>query len=247
MPKIYARQIDPEYQDSMLLFYNRQIGENQWEDEYWENVTLTGNRNYRGIETDIFKRVYSVLQSGDLLDELEGIEEKNGYANYDTATEAINDMLYPEKGKYSTMDIHNLKMLIAEYQRANSRDENTIICKVLSIVTGKEYDWTALHGSCQGDYIECFFPVDEYDKTSLKSLERRYFNEGSEWIVDDAGEFDPDSDDPGDISGYSIYCTEWDDEAIRREIAESAGVNPDDVIMYKHDGYIRTAKYQLVS
>ncbi len=247
MCKVYARQIAPEYQESYLLRYDARATENHWMDECWQGVTLTGNRDFIGIETDVFKRVYSCLEAGDLLDELESIEEKNGYAHYDTSTQAINDMLYPEKDKYTTMDIHNLKALIAEYQSANSRNENGIICKVLSVVCGKEYDWKALRGSCQGDYIECFYPAAEYDQTSLKTLESLYFNTGSEWIVDDAGDFDPESEEPGEIDGFSCYCIGWSDEEIRQEIANAAGVKPEEVTMYKHDGYTRIAKYQLVS
>ena len=246
MCKVYARQIAPEYQESYLLRYDARTRENHWMDDCWQGVTLTGNRDFIGIETDVFKRVYACLEAGDLLDELESIAEKNGYAHYDTATQAINDMLYPEKDKYTTIDIHNLKTLISEYQSANSRDENSIICKVLSIVCGNEYDWKALRGSCQGDYIECFYPAAEYDQTSLKTLESLYFNTGSEWIFDDEGQYNPETDEPGDICGCSVYCTSWNDDGIRREIDDAAGCKPEEVTMYQFDGYTQIERYKAV-
>ena len=65
----------------------------------------------------------------------------------------------------------------------------------------------------------------------LEAFEIEYFNTGSEWIVDE-GDFNPDEDNPEEISGYSIYCTSWNDEGIKQEIADSVGVDIDDVILF---------------
>ena len=214
-------------------------------DECWQDVTLTGNRDFIGIETDVFKRVHSSLDNGDLQD---AIDDAQGYKyTYETVTEAIMDVLPPEgKAKYSTMDIHNLKICAEEYASCKTRDENGIICKVLSIVTGKEYDWRALHGCCQGDWIECFYPAADYDKTSLETLESLYFNTGTEWIFDDEGQYNPETDEPGDICGCSVYCTSWNDDGIRQEIADAAGCKPEEVTMYQFDGYTQIERYKAV-
>lgn len=246
MCKVYARQVNPEYQDSYLLFWNSKERKNCWEDDIWQDITLTGNKDFRGIETDVFSRVYKALANGDLQD---AIDDAQGYQyTYETVTEAIMDVLPPEgKAKYSTMDIHNLKICAEEYTSCKTRDENRIICKVLSIVDGREYAWRTLRGCYQGDWIECFYPEADYDKTSLETLESLYFNTGTEWIFDDEGQYNPETDEPGDICGCSVYCTSWNDDGIRREIADAAGCKPEEVTMYKHDGYTRIAKYQLVS
>lgn len=45
---------------------------------------------------------------------------------------------------------------------------------------------------------------------------------GSEWIIDD-GEFNPDTDSPLNINGYSVYITAQDEEGIRKELAAVEG------------------------
>lgn len=248
MCKVYARQVNPEYQDSYLLFWNSKERKNYWEDDVWQDITLTGNKDFHGIETDVFSRVYQALANGDLqeaIDEVDG----NGYyvSHYDTYTEAIMDVLPPEnKAKYSTMDIHKLKLYSAEYQACKTREENDVICKVLSIVDGREYAWRTLRGCCQGDWIECFYPSADYDKTSLETLESLYFNTGSEWIFDDECQYNPETDEPGDICGCSVYCTSWNDDGIRREIADAAGCKPEEVTMYQFDGYTQIERYKAV-
>jgi hypothetical protein len=62
-----------------------------------------------------------------------------------------------------------------------------------------------------------------------------YFNTGSEWIIHDE-ESEPET--VKDISGYSVYCYSWNTDGIKKEIADAAGSDPDDVILYEFDKYI---------
>ena len=88
----------------------------------------------------------------------------------------------PDKPKYSTRDIHALKELVRAYTEAASREENNILCKVLSIVTGRKWDWKIIRGYCQSDWNEVFYPVDDWSREALSAFETMYFNTGSEWI-----------------------------------------------------------------
>ena len=218
--KVYARQVNPMYSGEFIS----DIFEY---DEYYNNITVCGNDSLYCRQTEVFTRVYDALNSGNLAYYLDNID--NYYTPYTTVTEAINDYLYREDGKkYSCKDIHDLRKLVDEYSTCHSSKENDIICKVLSIVTRQDYDYTSIRGYCQGDWNEVFYPVDEYSNDDIRTFEAYYFNTGSEWIIHDGNDI-PESAE--DIDGYSMYCVTYD---AQKEIAESEGVNPEDVVLYEY-------------
>ena len=230
--KIYAKQVAPECQESPLFF----------DDFFPDNIAVYGNRDYKERCPELFKIVKAVLNDGELAEVLTNLKDSEWYKN---ATEAIADYLPPDREKYSTKDIHELKRLIVEFAECSRSEENSILCTVLSIVTGETWDYKQICGCCQGDWNNIFYPVDKWSIEALNAFEIEYFNTGTEWIVDD-GEFDPESDSPLNINGCSIYCTEWDDEGIKREIADAFGGSPEDVILYAFDGWSRTPQYREV-
>lgn len=215
--KIYARQVEPQYSGYFLDDYL----------EDYTNITVFGNNDYSGKQTEIFSQVYKALDSGDLLYEIDKVVSGNG--NYNNITEAINDYLPRVDGKnYSCKDIHNLRELVEEYASCRRSEESRIICAVLSIVTRKDYDYREIHGCCQGEWNVVYYPTDEYSIADIREFETYYFNTGSEWIIHD-GTDEPKTAE--EISGYSYYCTSYDE---RKEIAEAEGVSPDDVILYEY-------------
>lgn len=217
--KIYAKQINPAYQESPLFY----------DDMFPEDIAVCGNREYIEHCPEVFNRVYSVLSDGELADVL---GNKNGWKNwYKNITEAITDYLPPEKEKYSTKDIGALKRLVLQYAECKSREEDSILCAVLSIVTGRKWGYRMITGCVQGEWNYIYYLVDEWTKAALEAFEAEYFNTGSEWIIDE-GDFNPDEDNPEEISGYSIYCTSWNGDGIKQEIADSEGVDIDDVILF---------------
>ena len=147
--KIYARQISPEYQESPLF-----IG-----DEFFpDNIAVFGNRDYVEHLPEIVQRVREILNNGELADILENVKAWGDW--YKNATEAITEYLPPESGKrYSTNAIHALRELTVNFSRCRSCEEDGIFCKVLSIVTGKKWDYSTIRGCCQGDWQEVFFSV----------------------------------------------------------------------------------------
>ena len=130
---IYCKQIPPEYQDS-LLFDDEGMGP--------DYINVTGNRDYISRTSPLFDRVYNALENGELAEALDDIKNGGYYSSfYKNATQAINDLLESDKARYSTRDIHALKELVNAYTEAGSREENNILCKVLSVVTGRKWDW----------------------------------------------------------------------------------------------------------
>lgn len=227
--KIYAKQVAPEYQESPLFL----------DECFPDNIALCGNRNFNKHTPEIFDTVVNVLEAGELADILENVNEWRQW--YKNATEAITEYLPPRKGKYSTNAIHALKSLVSEYSTCSGSAEDEILCKVLSIVTGEKWACGTLRGCSQSEWQAIFYPVDKWSEEALNAFETEYFNNGTEWIVHDE-EADPEG--PEDVRGYSIYCTSWNDEDIRKEIAEASGGNVEDVILYAFDGYTQTAKYK---
>lgn len=233
--KAYAKQVAPEYQESPLF-----LG-----DEFFpDNIAVFGNRDYKEHCPDFINNVWEVLRQGELADVLENIKEWAEW--YKNATKAITDYLPPEHGKrYSTNAIHALKNYVIEFSNCPCSREYEILCKVLSIITGKKWDTRIINGCCQSDWNYIFYPVDEWTKEDIEIFETEYFNTGTEWIVDD-GEFDPENDIPSNISGCSVYCTSWNDEGIRKEIADAKGIDPANVVLYVFEGWSRTAQYKEV-
>lgn len=232
--KIYAKQVAPEWQESPLFI----------DDCFPDNIAVCGNRDYTAHLPELFEKVQTVLTQGELAEVLKYPKE---WANwYKNATEAINDYLPPEHGgRYSTNAIHALKNYVVEFASCPCSREYEILCKVLSIVTGKKWDHRMISGCCQGDWNYIFYPVDEWTREQIEVFEIEYFNTGSEWIIDD-GEFDPENDSPLNINGCSIYCTSWNEEGIKQEIADAEGTSPKNVVLYAFAGYTRTPQYRKV-
>ena len=114
----------------------------------------------------------------------------------------------------------------------NRFDGEKRVLRALHIVTGKRYDVRTIRGTCQGDWQNVYFPVDDYTRDALDILEADYFNTGSEWIVND---------------DFSIYAYSWNNDGIRDEIAAAAGVDPADVVLQVFSGWSRTPDYMEVS
>lgn len=225
---IYARQIRPECQESPLFLF----------DEWPEDMILTGNRRLNFHTTPLYDRFVDQWEM--LYNALEDIRARNGWAVYGTATEAIMDYFPPEhKPKYSTRDIRMWKSILAEMC---NKEENALICKALELMTGKTWGYTTLHGCCQGDWQNIIYCADNWSRETLREFEMEYFNMGSEWLIHDGTEA-PET--PEDIEGFTVYCATYDEDEIRRIIADAAGGNPEDVVMYAYDGDIVTAKYRI--
>lgn len=245
MIKFYARQVPPEHQTSPLyLFsYSRKNGLDLSEE--YPGITLTGNRDFSGYEDENFRTARENIREAaeawtDAALKQEFYFTKSGYPawrvtgrnskpkddNGDPVT--IRGILQeygierPDGKQWTTHQRHEWKELFEEYDADDAGD----LCKALSLLTGKSYDWKYLRGCCQGDWIECYFPVDEYDRKRLDILEMEYFNTGSEWTVHDG---DPDGDENNDC--FSCYCYSWDDDGIREELAAAAGCSPEDLFL----------------
>ena len=221
--KIYAKQVPPEHQESPLF-------DNEWP----ENVYVFGNRHYNQ-HADRLEEIRRALD--DLASEW-GDMNDGGSSYYESWIDALNDILPPDatRSEYTRQERLELAKLAAQFEWCSSSAENSILCRVLELITGREWESGTLHGCCQGDWQDIIYPA-EYGREWLEAFEAEYFNTGSEWCVKE------NEDDPG----YYQYCTGWNDDLIRAEIASAAGCDPCDVVLFKFTGWSRSASYEEVT
>lgn len=232
--KIYARQVDPTYQES-YLFDDDGNGV--------EYINVWGNGDYQSRTSGLFDRVKECLDAGELAEDIEAVMGKSPSAIYGSITEAINNQLWRDDGKpYSTQQIGKLKQLVLRYSDCKSSEEDDILVDVLSIVTGEKWDYKQICGSCQGEWNNVYYPVEKWTKEQLDIFETMYFNTGSEWIIHE-GDTEPTI--PEEIDGCACYCVSWNDEGIKKEIADIAGGNVEDVVLYKYAGSVSVPVYSV--
>jgi hypothetical protein len=231
MMKIYAKQVPPEYQESPLL--------SDIQHEPPENLYIFGNHHFTGCNADEMRKIYTELFEA--ADDLDG--RRRGRSRELSWAETLADILPRESGDWTRADRVRWAHILRDYRLFYTSEKYNIICAGLEMLTGRAWDWRTLRGCVQGDWQYCIYPADEWDAASLERLEAEYFNTGTEWIVHN----DQDApDSPEDIDGFSVYCTGWNDDQIRKEIADAAGGRPEDVTLYQFTGYTRRAEYEEV-
>lgn len=220
MTKIYARQVPPEYQESPLTL---------WDGDPLYYAEIYGNRDYKSRTSANFDRLRRNL--GELAYAWDDFNS-GLCAWYDSWADALADLVTPEhRPEYTRQERKkDWPELLARY--CEDGDTPAILADALTLITGQRWDSCTLRGCCQGDYQNCVYRVDTWSGDDLERLEMEYFNTGTEWIVD------PDGD------CCSVYCYEWSDDGIRREIAAAAGVSPEDVTLQKFTGYKQIAQYK---
>lgn len=237
--KIYAKQVAPEYQESPLFL-----------DECFPNdIILTGNRDYNSHTTPEFDKIAADFDSMAETWKNDRFFFRWNGAGYDKIPQkpeyTLQGLLQeygfarPDGKPWTTKQRHAWRVLM---EGENGAEDESTILAVLELLTGYKWESGEIRGSCQGDWQEIFYRADTWSRDSLRAFETEYFNEGSEWIVHDE-DMEPES--PEDITGFSMYCTEWREEDIAA-IAEAVGGKPEDVILYAYDGETRTAKYRKV-
>lgn len=212
----YAVQVPPEQQES------------DFDDIEKVGVVFYGNRDFPSVGDDL-------LQNG--LRQWEDIVEMPGFDD----PEKRNKLLADKFPKALPTDLDALVSL------CNNGKDNTSEFRrlILSATTGKDYDYLEVKGNVQCEWQDVYYPVNEWSIDMIRDLGIRYFNNGSAWFYVDAE--DAESDDPRDIldssNGHLHYSTEWESSAIRQEIADNAGCNPEDLKMFPFAGYVTTPSW----
>lgn len=235
--KVYAKQVDPEWQESPLFI----------EGCFPDNIILDGNREYKSHTTSEYMQIIRYFD--EMATEW---ENQNFYYEWTgekyikhkkrpdyTIAEILRDYGFfrSDEKIWSNKQKHKWRMLMEDEK---SGDDEKVILSGLELLTGHKWENATIRGYCQSDWQNIYYRVDEWTSKDLEIFEIEYFNTGTEWIIHDATE--PPAK-PEDISGYTMYCTSWNNEGIRDEIAKENGVSSEDVIMYVFDGYAHIPKY----
>ena len=220
--KVYARQIEPDYQESPLTLGDENLP---------DNIAVFGNKYYAEHMPDFVENVWEVLRQGKLAE----IFIEGWHNEY----EEMNDYLPPENREPYTVDeVSTLKKYVLDYADCPRFENLDILCKVLSIVTGQRWDYQMITGCCQRDWNYLLYPVEEWSAESIRAFEAEYFNTGSEWSVH--------YDEEMEGCNYNIYCHSCEYEEIKKEIADAEGIEPENVTLYAFDGWTRSASYKKV-
>lgn len=215
MGKIIAKQVNPEYQESPLMIF----------DEWPENVVFDGNRDYRSRTTEEYDHIM------ERFDDMAWEWDNRGTNGY-TLAELLRDYgFYRADGKpWTTKQRHEWRVLMECW----TAEDDEVKLKALYLMTGHEWRSATIRGCGQSDWQDIYYDAEMYSAEDIEQIEMEYFNIGSEWIIDDE-----------DGENFSMYCYEWQDEAIREEIANVAGVEPEEVTLYKWAGQSSEDVYEI--
>lgn len=228
MAKIYAMQCDPEwfrYED----YYDEDMAA---EDGIWAG----GNRQFGDTNEDLRKDIVRKLDDAyydayEVDDPDNTPEEVIRYYFTKNSKEALTDL-----------EVAELSNLVRTFHSCSSRDENDIICQVLTITNGKTYECGTIHGCCQGDWMEIIYPEER--KAMINWIEAVWFATGTEFrITCDSYDEEPDL---SEVDVYHDYTELWKPEDIKAWIAENNHVSPEDVVIKVISGthHITTYDYK---
>lgn len=224
---IYAKTLNPETFDWRIYDIR--------EDEY-NMLIIDGGREFMDVDNNEYlkaiKEAYNDYNSSSL-----------EYYYHNSIAEFVKDILPKKENgkKYTPKEIHDIEKYLKE------EDLHTIICKCLSIITGKKYVWTALRGSSQGDYVEAYYPTT-YSMKYIEFVEAWYFGTGTEIMVHDS---DNEVHEESDIEGFTFYTASYKINDLKEEIKAELGYKKEDNVrvklwLYKDSTYTRRDNYELV-
>lgn len=192
--------------------------------DFPENIAVFGNRDFNSHIPEMVQAVFDLTQNGDLGWALENREPD------ETTRDIIGEYLPKENGEYTQAELDELQSIFL----ADTPWDEKSVCRILTIQTGQEWGWGTIRGSCQGEWQNVIYPENDWDSAALEIFETEYFNTGDEWdIVDESGE-----------SWGSEYTHAWNTRETITELSQILGCSPDDITLYRFDGWIKTPKYK---
>lgn len=106
---------------------------------------------------------------------------------------------------------------------SNTKD----VVAFLTKETGKEYTYKTLRGYCQSDWQYMYYSKDKFTKERLQEIEDFYFGNVVEYA---------DEEDTTTIVPDSVNTKEY--------LAQITGCKPEDIILRKIKGYVKTPIYE---
>lgn len=242
--KYYAVQVSPEDQDPMF------------ESSSWPGWIVTGNRDYKGFATAEYEKLFGRDKYSDgrlidaMMDDYQQMIEKDEHAVCSNVKALLVDDLGSYNHDWTPEQLEQWEEILSfDYSEKDwSRREKEMKCRALSLLTGREYTHSQIHGDCQSDWQDCYYPADE--DFLLHDLEMTYFNTGEEWEVCDAAEIE-EQGLPAPANGNEVYdlmevSTSYyiDGFHSRENLAIALGCKPDEIKMWCWKGYRKVSEYE---
>lgn len=238
--KYYCRQIVPSDQRSPM-FVN-QYGILRSEDHSInQSLMLMPQRNCHTFMSHFLKSVHDKLEGvlEDIGMIIEGIEkdrlrefwvsEKEAgirkiLADHGGCRMRLNDDGdYVPSGDWTSEEIGRWQENRFVHGQLKGFDEK--LAYALTLITGNGWKIRQIHGCAQGDWAECLYDSTVISDEDIRTFECEYFNLGTEWLVPDKAQCDPEDEVPM----TRLYCHTSDNEEARKEIADSIGCDIFDV------------------
>lgn len=218
MSKYFAYQVDPEYQESPLW---------QFYPESFEFVSVFGNRYEREIISSDIALIMKVLKNDTFIFDFEDSE------NNQVRKDVLNYWFDGDLPEISDEQMIQLSDFIG-------MEDPNMIAAVFSILTGKQYVWYQIKGSCQREWNYIYWCKTDHPHFDHLAFECEYYNEGSEWLCRDRP---IECEHPIAYEEF-VYTHGWLDRDIREEIAREIGVEPSDIVLFEFTGYKRFPEYK---
>lgn len=220
--KLKATQLNPEYQIAPLEYC----------DVDTTGLVITGNKYFVSNTNDLYDYLIEQIP--------EAAWDYNNTASIDAAILGLSlkeymptflseydlnpkdTSLNPIEHSYTTSDIEEWMNILS----SDTPDSMANLCAILTLITQREWKFTTINGTCQGDWQDVLFDTTMWDADSLNYLESDYFNLVSEWrvtttVIDESG--NEEIVDTICCYTYSILL-----EDVAKEIINIAGYDPYD-------------------
>lgn len=220
MASYIAKEIAPEYVSSEFEF----------DIDYEVNnggLNLYGNKDYNSHTSALFDKV---------MESLEWFDEWYCAETCKTATDCVYDIFgeYLEIDRARKVNEKDCAEIVDVLRNNNPSYMENDICTILTLLTGRCWEWKTIKGSCQGDWQIMYYD-SSWTPEIIDRFEIAYFNMGKEFQIVEA-----DGEEIG-----TIYCYEWNDEKIAREIRDGAEITENDTLkILWFDGWKRVAQYR---
>lgn len=237
--KYYAVQVPPEDQDPMFESTN------------WPGWIVTGNKDYKGFTTTEYEKLFGRDKCFDdclidnMMNDYQIIKDTAGKPGASNLEELLSNSLRQLNRDWTPEQLKRWEKVLTCDDGITARMRR---CDALSLLTNREYVCSQIHGDCQSDWQDCYYPADE--DFLLHELEMAYFNTGEEWDVCDAAEIE-EQGLPAPANGNEVYdlmevCTSFyiDGFHSRENLATALGCKPDEIKMWRWKGYRKISEYE---
>ena len=232
--KLYAKQVNPEYQESPMMLDCDVIDSN--------DIAMYGNEDYNSHMPDLFKTVVDTVEH----DPDNIIFEMLRHASTDR--ELIEEVFQPvNKLRFSEADIAGIAYFLKDNWTNPNPDDADCIVHLMTLITGHEWSTKVITGATQGEWQRVYYDSEVWSRKDLEFVENEYFNLGTQWDVvlmrdedEKLSQEDMDFADPE-------YCYTHDGATnldAKYELADDYGVDPADVTLYRIKGYKTVCVYE---